>query len=504
MKRFVAALFFLFLCLYHAGAQITVKVIDSATGENLPHADIQMNKTENIVTNAQGYFTLPDAIGDDAVVTASFMGYKSLSVTVAQLIKNDFTMALHPGYFQLEEVAVAAFNKNPDSIIASVIKNLPENYKSTDENVKNVLFFRESSSFMPSKLSLYMTQSTGVSKQGLKEVNKQLQDFTSGLVRNPPAEYTDILCNYYSYSKKINGKVINHPKFEVVKAVKLKDKNKAVTIDEMQKKVEEMLYAHIDTTKYYRLKSGLFGSRDTISFRKNTNGKGMKVKKKRRVDAAKANIMNFKYENSVQYTRNFDFLENTAWYEYSYEGMTTSADGEPVCILRFKPKKRKGKYEGTLFISKNDFAILRADYKLAEGKKAGGVNLKFLLGVKQSENVRQGTLIYKKKDSGGYYLQYALNETGDYYYINRPLKLIELTDDDREKVAFDLKVETNITNVHEYLNIERENVAGTEIEQLKEEEFDFDYPESYNASIWKEYTIIEPLEEMKRFSTGNK
>jgi hypothetical protein len=56
---------------------------------------------------------------------------------------------------------------------------------------------------------------------------------------------------------------------------------KAVQLRQMNwKKALNMMLQHLDSTKYYRVKSGLFGSRDTISLRKDYNKKGIKRKKK--------------------------------------------------------------------------------------------------------------------------------------------------------------------------------------------------------------------------------
>jgi hypothetical protein len=130
----------------------------------------------------------------------------------------------------------------------------------------------------------------------------------------------------------------------------------------------------------------------------------------------------------------------------------------------------------------------------------GGVNLKFLLGVKQSENVGKGTLIFKERaEGGGYYLQYASVKTGEYTYINRPLKFIEITNVEKDVVAFELKVEANTQKKQEYFNMSRSEISQSEFDAVKEKDFKYLQLDSYNPNIWKEYTAIEPLEEMKKF-----
>jgi len=256
----------------------------------------------------------------------------------------------------------------------------------------------------------------------------------------------------------------------------------------------------LDTTKYYRIKSGWFGSRDTISLRKDFNKKKKKKQKKSELTSTKGNISTFMAENNFLYGGKMDFVSKTELYEYAYEGAMYSNQNEFVYVLSFKPKKSKAKYTGKLYVSESDYAVVRADYNLAKGKKLGGINLKLLLGVKASENVSKGTVIFKPRPSGnGYYLQYASTETGQYFYVNRPLKFIELTDDDRDVVALDIKVEGDMSEKMEFLNISQSEISQNALESTKEEEFEYIRLKKYDPKIWKDYTAIEPLEEMKQF-----
>ena len=208
----------------------------------------------------------------------------------------------------------------------------------------------------------------------------------------------------------------------------------------------------------------------------------------------------FMYENSIINTTKFNFIDNHELYDYKYEGAKYSSDNDFIYVVSFKPRKSKAKYVGKLYISESDFAVLRVDYNLAEGKKEGGFNMKLLLGVKSLENVSNGTIIYKKSPSdNGYHLQYVSQETGQYIYLNRPLKFIELTDEEKDVVAFDLKLEANQREKIEFLNIARSEIDHADVEKIKEEEFNFIKLKAYDASIWKNYIAIEPLAEMKQF-----
>jgi hypothetical protein len=74
--------------------------------------------------------------------------------------------------------------------------------------------------------------------------------------------------------------------------------------------------------------------------------------------------------------------------------------------------------------------VLRTDYVLDEGEKLSNFNMKFLLGIKVSENVSKGTIIYKQRaEDDSYYMQYAAQKWKLLFIA--PLKLIELTNGEK-------------------------------------------------------------------------
>ena len=478
---------------------ITAKVADAESGEGLPYANIEING-ENIVSNAEGSFAIPQKnSADDVLVNVSFLGYHSTSATVAEIKANQFTVKLKPGFFELETVTISNVKPNGDSIIVAVKRNLANNYRRATEPSKNMLFYRETNFFMPVKLNVEITKSTGYTKETLKSTNNQLKAFTSNLVSHPPKEFKELICNYYTALKTDKGNTWTYGKFDVVKGIKIKDKNRAVSINEMQEKASGILFQHLDTTKYYRIKSGLFGSRDTIPIGRGATKKGKKKVKTSELTSATSELYGVMNNANFTNSNKYDFVTNHELYNYFYEGAVQSGN-QYVYVLRFSPKKSKAKYTGTLYVSDTDYAVVKADYQLAEGKTLGGVNLKFLLGVKQSENVSKGTLIFKERAEGaGYFLQYASITTGEYIYLNRPLKFIEITDVEKDVVAFELKVEINMQNKQEYFNMSQAAITEAEFDATKEKEFSYLQLDSYDPNIWKEYSAIEPLEEMKKF-----
>lgn len=496
-------LFIFLLGIQAAIAQnITAKIIDSKSGESLPYANIKVNETINLVSNTEGYFTLSESNSSEAsVLTVTYLGYAKRQITVGELKNQQYIIKLDPGVFELETMTISNIKPDPDAIMAEVKKNLPANYKKNGQPSKDMIFYRNASNFIPEKIDIEFTKSTGFTKKGLESANNELHAFTSKLISHPPKEFKDMLCNYYTDTKIKDNKPMLHTKLDVIKATLLKDEDRSVDLEDMQQTSENILLKHLDSTKYYRVKSGLFGSRDTISLRKSFNEKKNKNKTKTsKLNSSKSGLTMFMYENNFLQSNKMDFVNKPELYKYTYEGKTYNDKDEFMYVLRFEPRKSKAKFTGKLYVSETDYAVVRCDYTLAEGKTLSGFNMKLLLGVKASENKSKGTLIYKKNDDkSGYHLQYASVETGQYIYINRPLKFIELTDSEKDVVAFDLKVEGNTNDKKEFLTISKSEINTTVFDNVKEEEFNYIPLKRYDPKIWKDFVSIEPLEEMKQF-----
>jgi len=483
------------------GQSVTGKVVDSKTRESIPFANLMWNGTESLVSNEEGFFTLSEnKSSESAVLTVSYLGYVSRQMTVGQLQNQNNTITLEQGIFALDDINVSNVKPDANSIMAAVNKNLVQNY-SHKQPSKDMLFMREVSGMTPKKMDFEITKSSGFSKESLKKANEQLNAFTSKLISNPSKGYVDMLCNYYQDNQTAG--IAKSKKLEVLKAINLSDENRSVSIDELQDSAFKIIFQHIDTTKFYRMKSGIIGSRDTISMRKNKKDNEGK-KRSTELIASKARLEAFFKSNNFSNDSNLDFVAQTDLYEYSYEGAVYSGQNEFAYVIAFKPKKRKANYEGKLYISESDFAVVKAEYQLAKGKTLNSINLKLLFGIKAYSNVSKGTLIYKQNQSGdGYYLQYAATETGGYIYVNRPLKLIEISEEEKDVVAFDLKVEGNSSKKLEMLNISRSEIPESTVANVTEKDFTYQRVKRYDPNIWKDYSTIEPLAEMKQYNAAD-
>lgn len=506
LKKIV--LFFAMIMQFALVAQNKVaKIIDANSGESIPYANIKIGTTSNNVSNGDGQFNIPSAIEDETTkIEISYIGYETQQLTISQLEKQNYIIKLVPGIYELQNVNVSDKKEDVATIMAKVKANLKENYTTPTTPFSNTIFIREQNAFKAKQFNLEIEQSTGLSKSKLKEVNTEIKSFTSKMSKTPPKEFKDFLGVYSSSLTKKEEKMVNTSKLNVLKATIIKDDSRSVSIEDLEETTANLFLKHLDTTKFYRIKSGWIGSRDTVSFSKEFNENRQKRKKDVKVEpkniaSAKSSIITVQTAANPLYGRNTDFMRQTDWYNYTLEGAVFTEDYKLVYVIKFQPRKGKAKYEGKLYVSENDYAIVKATYSLAEGKTLGGINLKWILGIKAFENVSNGTLIYKEnKASKNYYLQYANLEEGQYFYLNRPLKFIELTDEDRDVLALDIKVEGDVLDKTEFLNLEQKEISVADFEAVKESNFKYIRLKKYDPKIWKEFTTLEPAEEMKQFS----
>lgn len=505
MIKNLITLFIFILGLKTATAQnLTAKVVDSQSSEPLAYANIKVNGATDLVTNNEGYFNFNEnQLGETAPISISYIGYTGLQLTIADLKKQNMIIKLSPVSYELQNMTINNVKPDPYKIIAEVKNRLKENYKSNQVSTKRKLFFRESSLFKPSVLNIEIDKSTGFSKKQLKDVNTDLEKFTGKLIKYPPQGYKDILCNYYN-GKKISkeNKTFFATKLEVIKATNISGNESASSLEDMEDIGTSIILKHLDTTKFYRIKSGLFGSRDTISLSKTYNEKKKKKKKTTitKIESSKNSLFSFFIQQRLD-NKKMDFIADSEAYSYQFAGkIYDDAEDEIIYIIKFSPKKSRALYNGTLYVKESDYAVIKCNYTLVEGKKVNGFNLKLILGVKTAENVSSGTLIFKKDpENKSYYLKYGYEESGNYFYVNRPLKFIELTNQEKDVVALDIKVEGNSINKTELLNISSSELTENEFDNYKEVDFDFIQLKRYDPKIWQNHVSLEPLEAMKQY-----
>ncbi len=471
--------------------QIKGRIIDTKSGEPVAFATIQYNEDKGVISNMEGYFAVAsEDLKSESVLTFSFMGYQTQELTVNKLQEQNNIVRLVEAVNQLSTVYVTNRLPNVDSILARVNRNLSKNYRMT--NAQHTLFSRETSYFKATNLEVDVEKSSGFNKKQLAASNSQFKDLTNYIVNNPPTQtFTDILIDLYlkpDYNAKMN----------VRQATKLKDQKNSLSMEFIQEKVTDIVLQHLDTSKTYKLKTGWFKIQDSMSLKKN------KKIKKDTLDPKFLELKNSAINRHKDYLFQnedlMDFVKDTNGYTYELENIST-IDDQLVYIVKFEPNKSRAKFTGRLYIADTDYAILKMDYSFAEGKLGQKLNLKLLLGVKYAENINKGTVIYKKNfDTDSYYPYYINHESGQYVYAHRPFKFTENSDNTKNKVSFDLKIEGTEIEKFEWMSLQFKSSDEATYNNIAEtNKFNYIILKQYDPSLWKDYTIMEPLDELKKF-----
>lgn len=495
----IKCILFLICFSWIASAQsISIKIVDSKDGLPLPYASIKINNEIDLISNEEGLFSIPEEENmDDNILIARYLGYQSQMISINQVKQQNLIIKLAEATYNLNEVSVNNIKPNPQALMLEVKKRLKSNYVSNDNATKSQFFLREASVFMPSQMNIEINESTGFTKKQLKEVDKDVSTLCNKLKSNFPKKFEDILFDYYS--GKSQTKQLS--KIHVDKATIITGEGSTGSVDELQKKGLSLLLKHLDSTKYYRVKSGIFGSKDTISLKKTAKKEDHKNSNLTRT---RSKLSKFLASQLFTEKSKFNFICDPEAYNYKYSGKIYNDENEDVIhILDFSPRKSRAKYNGKLYISENDYAVVKCNYNLAEGEIVDGLNLKLLLGIKVKENVDKGTLLFKKSTKEKTYdLQYAFEENGSYFYLNRPIKFIEMIGKskvEKDVLAFDLKIEGNSLSKTELLSISKSEISQNTLENFKEKEFNFMMLKQYDPKIWSNQISIEPLEVMKKY-----
>jgi hypothetical protein len=188
---------------------------------------------------------------------------------------------------------------------------------------------------------------------------------------------------------------------------------------------------------------------------------------------------------------------STVDYQHELKNITYF-NGQTVYAITFRPRKARAKYSGNLFVSAADFAVLKADYRYARGKRGQKVNLKLVLGIKYIENQSSGTVVYHQMEDGKYTPYYIQRDYGQYIYLHRGLKLIE-NGNKKRKVRLDFLLEGANRNREEILITGYQPLDATSFPEESKEKIQVERLQQFESGIWQDQQIIAPLEEMKNF-----
>lgn len=503
--RFLAVLLFLFigLCAPFKGSSQSVnsKIVDSVTQNPVPYVTVQWANKIGAITNEEGRFSLQTNKNTQETdsLFISCLGYESIARPLSEF--DQALIYLKPKAIELGEVIVSNKQYTAEEIIDLVKENLENNY--SEGLTKKRLFFRKSSFGRVLKTDYSLKKST------IEEFNKKFLDSVIPTLPKSNSYYTEVLGDLYgNFDDK-------KQKLELIKASELYDKNMELDFEKLEEKFNAMMKKYIKTDSYFKIKSGLFGTKVDAEeiFEEEVDSTDVAALNKemakttKNEEERKKNFAEYRRNalgdifNSLPITDDTDlnFLSKSGRYEFTLQNFTYLGN-DAVYIIEFKPK-RSADYRGILYVNSDDFALIRADFQNVKSVKTFK-----LLGVSLNVYLSKGKIIFSKGNEGRYDLRYFESETASRVGIKRPLKIIEKNRNVKgrnKQNEISGRVDLAFSNVdkNEVVVFDTQKLSNVDFEGFKENNKILPtYMPSYNAEFWTGYNIIEPNQAIKEFT----
>lgn len=425
---------------------ITGKIIDTALQKGIENVAIQTNKDQGTVSDKNGNYKI--SAKNVSYVTFSKLGFATKTISLNELKKLNFTIALKEKSTQLKGFQLNIFKISLDSLLVKTKRSMQKNFVSYP--IKSNFYVSENQIFDFKKLDLKFKSSSLLERKKEKLAKVDLQNFADAIKKsNPdiPRVFLGTLetKNYYSEKLKKN---FSQKKTDSIIGFKPLDSTKIFSLDKLQNQTKQLILKYLDKNKTYKVKSGLFKVEDSVAFGKSKMIKDSS-KLKNSFTAYKTNgyvDTVFKRAGFFKNNDETNFL-NTKYYKHQLLTNEFFKDSNHY-IIYFKPRKSKAKYEGKIYINPKDFTISKVNYEFSKGKKGESLNLKLLLGVKYSENKHTGIILYQKNRNNEYYVAYSKEAISRYTYANRPFKFIE-NSKEKNKIKLSVKLEFNMNEIME-------------------------------------------------------
>ena len=122
-KKLLLFTFLIFQLVIFAQNKVAT-ILDAASGESIPYANIKIGADSNNISNGEGKFNVDATTENESkLVEVSYIGYESQQLTFKQLEKQNFIIKLKPGVYELNNVNVSDKKQDVASIMAKVKAN---------------------------------------------------------------------------------------------------------------------------------------------------------------------------------------------------------------------------------------------------------------------------------------------------------------------------------------------------------------------------------------------
>ncbi len=476
------------LLIFYASSAQSIEgiVFDNQNQTPVIFASVYSTQNTGVITNEEGAFkiNIDNLTEKDSLIITS-LGYKKRSISFSQLNTLD-TIFLNEQKEMLNDVVVSANKLSANQIIQRFKDSISQRHHIDPTEFK--IFKRTHFIDNPKSLEVEVDNSSFMTRQQRKLFNNKVSEYFKDIKGNSSNTYEDVLYNAY-YSEESMY-------VEYIKGTKLINLSQNSSVETLQKGVFKELLTALDTESTFKVKSGLFPIDDSLSTKEFIQFSDNSVKDTLKNSTTKSSALKSLTHNLSE-NNIFEDLDR-----YTFKHIDTKVfDDEVVYVLSFTPDHRKSIYQGKAYINAVDYGLMRIDYKLIEGEKEAGINMKFLLGLKFRVDQSEYQIIYQKNTNGKYYPKYYRSKKRQYVYVDRKLTFKENTENrsERIKLKLDFHVENNNQMITEFLFMSPKPLDKNNY-SFDKNAFAFSiYIKKYDPKIWEEYNIIQATEGIKNY-----
>lgn len=461
-----------------------IKVLDAETKVSLVGVNITWAKGEGMVTDENGNFDKDILKNIKAPIHFSYIGYKDISLYAHQIVGN---VILKPSSGSLSEVVIS---KNglltAKQIIDSVKTHLQKNYNYDLTDRK--FFLRQQDKGGLNHLDVNITKSS------IKEFDNA---FAKKMINEMPKDndfLTEIVGHHYGDLKK--------QKLLIDEGYKAYDTQNTGYLESYYEKLEAIINKHVKSDSYFKIRTGILSIKTDAENALLKDGEVVDV---RNDIGNKKEQANFFLNDRKEMLRavfedvflrkdsDINFLKDAEKYNFEYVDDST-LDDQDVFVLHFSPKSKK-KYQGTIYVNQDDFAIVKANFKSTK------TIFSFkLFGLSFQEKGNKGTIAFEKEATGKYNIKYIQKIADIAFSIDRPFVIKEKNKNVRgkstqNKVKFDMLMKGSFQSHFDYVVLNNASLSQSMFQQVDESKSEQPKDwKKHEGNFWKAHPEMSTVE----------
>jgi len=403
-KSFIFILLYLILSVSLYAQETKIFIGNKKSKLAIAYAQVFLDNHIIGFSNSKGMLDLgiKDLNKSDSIKLTA-IGYKANFISIEKLTHKD-SIFMEEEIQTLESVFIVDKALTAREIIEKTKKNILKNYKLDSLNFK--IHKTETRTYEFEQFDIEAKKLTLIlDKEKQKDFEVRLK------------KYVDSMNNTIHLSRKSYSFLFKQLPYDRPKIKKIGDTKFFMTPHDPLSVIiwsytlEKALIPFLNTDLNFKVKSGAIPFERSYKVSEEINNSNKKNYFKK--DWYQKNIL-----NPLEY----DFLKNSDDYDFNIE-KTVHLDDNIYYHLSFSPEQNGKKMEGQVYISVEDFGILKGNFQLVNGKNLENINLKLVLGAAMKKNKHEVTFGYIHKTSGKYIPKYFSIKNGEYNYLHRDYRM---------------------------------------------------------------------------------